>query len=73
MKQYKYKAFISYRHQPFDKKVAEKLVQMLESYRLPKNLSLQSEKIVIFRDRDELPLSNNLNQDIKKALNDSEF
>ena len=73
MKQYKYKAFISYRHQPFDKKVAEKLVQMLESYRLPKNLSLQSEKIVIFRDKDELPLSNNLNQDIKNALSDSEF
>lgn len=73
MKQYKYKAFISYRHQSFDKEVAEKLVQLLESYRLPKNLSLQSEKIVIFRDKDELPLSNNLNQDIKNALNDSEF
>ena len=47
MNQYKYKAFISYRHQPFDKKVAEKLVQMLESYRLPKNLNLQAEKMVI--------------------------
>lgn len=73
MGQYKYKAFISYRHEPFDKQVAEKLRKLLEVYHPDKNLKKSDDKIIIFRDEDELPLSNDLNQDIKEALMDSEF
>lgn len=73
MEQTKYKAFISYRHVPQDSAIAEKLVPMLETYRPPRNLHIKREKIVVFRDKDELPLSNDLNQDIKTALENSEY
>ena len=35
---YKYKAFISYRHRPLDQKVAVELQKLLETYKPPKNL-----------------------------------
>ena len=38
MKEYKYDAFISYRHCELDKFVAENLHRILENYELPKNL-----------------------------------
>lgn len=34
---YLYDAFISYRHMPLDKAVAERLQVLLEGFRLPKN------------------------------------
>ena len=37
-KQYKYDAFISYRHCELDKFVAENLHHILESYDLPKSI-----------------------------------
>jgi hypothetical protein len=37
-KEYKYDAFISYRHCELDKFVAENLHRILESYDLPKNM-----------------------------------
>ena len=77
-KQYKYDAFISYRHCDLDKFVAENLHKTLESYELPENIK---EKLNIegrtfkrlFRDQDELPLSSNLEDPILEALKDSKY
>lgn len=77
IRQYRYKAFISYRHLPLDKAVAVKLQKMLESYRLPRGLQKEDLKGKtdwrIFRDESELPTSNNLSDNIREALTQSEF
>ena len=77
-KEYKYDAFISYRHSDLDKFVAENLHKALETYELPKNikkkLNIKGRTIKrIFRDQDELPLSSNLEDPIISALNDSKY
>lgn len=72
----KYTAFISYRHLPLDTAVAEKLHKKIERYRIPRELRkspAQKRLGIVFRDRDELPLSNDLTQDIYDALDRSEF
>ena len=77
-KEFKYDAFISYRHSDLDKFVAENLHKLLETYDLPKNVK---EKLGItgkttrrvFRDREELPLSSNLEDPIIEALNESKY
>ena len=77
-KEYKYDAFISYRHCDLDKFVAENLHKILERYELPKNIK---EKLGItgrtirrvFRDQDELPLSSNLEDPIVDALNNTRY
>lgn len=72
---YKYDAFISYRHEKKDSYVAERLHRCLETYRLPRTLrkSLKKSGIKrVFRDREELPLTDDLNDYIYGALNDSE-
>ncbi len=76
-KKYKYDAFISYRHAELDKFVAENLHTKLESFRIPSNLkkkaNLKKTRIErVFRDRDELPITNNLEDPIVAALRDSE-
>lgn len=70
-----YTAFISYRHCPLDTAVAEALHKRIERYRIPKDLRKNGQKHmgVVFRDRDELPLSNNLTQDIYEALDNARF
>lgn len=74
-KVYKYDAFISYRHSRRDSCVAEHLHKYLETYRLPRtlkgNVSKQGIRRV-FRDREELPLTDNLNEYIVGALENSE-
>jgi len=77
-KKYKYDAFISYRHADLDKFVAENLHKELEKFRLPKSLAkkrpgMKNRIQRVFRDKDELPLTSNLNDPIMSALNDSEF
>lgn len=77
-KQYKYDAFISYRHADLDKFVAENLQKQMEWFRLPgkisKDKSCERTKIErVFRDKDELPLTNNLEDPIRKALEESEY
>ena len=77
-KEYKYDAFISYRHCELDKYVAENLHKILETYELPKGIK---EKLNIkgrtfkriFRDQEELPLSSNLEDPIIEALKDSKY
>lgn len=72
----KYDAFISYRHLPLDMYVARTLHKTLESFVLPKKLrqpGLKDRITRVFRDRDELPLSNNLSEPIELALKTSEY
>lgn len=77
-REYKYDAFISYRHCDLDKYVAENLHKVLETYELPKNikekLGIEGRTIKrVFRDQDELPLSSNLEDPIVEALNESKY
>ena len=70
-KKYTYDAFISYRHSELDKFVAENLHKQLEAFRLPGNVSrkIGRKKIErVFRDKDELPLTSNLEDPIMRAL-----
>ena len=76
--EYKYDAFISYRHCDLDKFVAENLHKILETYELPKNikekLNIKGRTIKrVFRDQEELPLSSNLEDPIIEALKDSKY
>ena len=77
-KNYKYDAFISYRHCELDKYVAENLHRILESYDLPKSikkkLNVNGKAFKrIFRDQEELPLSSNLEDPIIEALKESKY
>ena len=77
-RRYKYDAFISYRHTELDKFVAEKIHKYLESFKLPKNIrnkqGLRRTKIErVFRDKEELTITNNLEDPIVQALRDSEY
>lgn len=67
--EYRYDAFISYRHAPLDKAVASRLQILLENSRLWK----RKEPIRIFRDQSELLTSNDLGHDIKEALLQSRY
>ena len=72
---YKYNAFISYRHISPDKEIADKLQKKLENYKPPRSLSngKRSGGWRVFRDETELPTSSNLSNDIKMALEESEY
>lgn len=74
--QRKYRAFISYRHTYPDKPVAIALQQQLEHYKVPSYLQKQgfpSELGHIFRDEADLPTSSDLDNQIKNALDNSEY
>ena len=76
MSEYKYDAFISYRHLNPDSFVAGQLHRMLETYVLPKKLQKQLGKKRIkrvFRDKEELPITDSLDNQIVGNLAQSEF
>ena len=74
---FKYKAFISYSHR--DKQWGDWLHKALEGYRVPKRLvgsagrdgAVPARLFPMFRDRDELSSSSDLNYEIKFALEQS--
>ena len=71
-----YNAFISYRHEKRDIEVAKDVQTQLEHFHIPESLKKTSkiEKIErIFRDKDELPLTSNLSDDIETALKQSDY
>lgn len=70
-----YKAFISYRHKPLDIWTAKRLHQRIEHFTVPENLRKDGQKHpgLVFRDQDELPIANNLSENICTALDHSEF
>lgn len=74
---YRYDAFISYRHTEPDKFAAENLHRQMEAFRLPGRLSRKPGERTrierVFRDKDELPLTNNLEDPIVEALAESEY
>lgn len=73
---FKYDAFISYRHTLPDTKVAEHVHRLTETYHIPGKYSRdgfpRSAKRV-FRDRDELPTSSSLKNNIEEALQQSRY
>lgn len=77
-RKYTYDAFISYRHTEPDKFIAENLHRCLEAFKPPKSI-LKSGKASresierVFRDKEELPLTNNLEDPIVNALVQSEY
>ena len=76
MSEYRYTAFISYRHTMPDEAIAKKLHTLIENYRIPSDVrkSTGRKKMGrIFRDQEELPLSTDLGNDIKAALENSEW
>ena len=77
-KEYKYDAFISYRHSELDKFVAVNLHKALETYNLPKDvrkkLNIKNKTFKrVFRDQEELPLTSNLEDPIVEALKESKY
>ncbi len=79
MKEFRYKAFISYSHA--DRDWAAWLLASLESYRMPRHLVgrktdlgiVPARLTPIFRDRDELPAAQRLTDRLFEALRASEF
>lgn len=76
--EFRYDAFISYRHAPLDQYVAQTLQRRLESFKVPRLADKETKELGkksirrIFRDRDELPLAGNLSEPIMEALSASE-
>ena len=74
--EFKYDAFISYRHAEKDTLIASEIQKSLERFKIPKALQKKSGKQRfnrVFRDVEELPISSNLTEDLTQALKDSEF
>lgn len=77
-KKYHYDAFISYRHKELDKFVAENLHRQLEAFRMPgsvakKRKGYKNQIERVFRDKEELPLTSDLNDPIMNALENSDW
>ncbi len=71
-----YNAFISYRHAPLDIKVAAEVQRRLEQFKIPAAIrkSTGMQKIDrIFRDKEELPITSDLNETIEHALVNSDY
>ena len=69
-----YNAFISYRHHPEDIKVATQIHRALERFHVPKALRKTAKlPMHLFRDKDELPITSNLSDDIFDALKNSDY
>ena len=73
---YRYNAFISYRHSEEDMEVAEHIQTALERYRIPhsvrKRLGVEG-PLNIFRDKYDLPVTDSLNDTIGVAIRESEY
>ncbi len=73
---YKYDAFISYRHAEKDTLIASEIQSSLERFNIPKELRKKTGKQRfnrVFRDVEELPISSNLTEDLEEALRSSEY
>ncbi len=71
-----FNAFISYKHAELDNKIAESIVRDLEHYHIPGKIRKATGKKKIervFRDKDELPITSDLNDTITQALANSDY
>src|SRR5882724_7860007 len=75
--EYRYDAFISYRHVEPDRRWAKWLHKSLETYRVPSRLvrerGVRPRIERVFRDEEELPASADLSKEIDRALEQSRF
>ncbi len=70
----KYNAFVSYRHHPDDIRAATEIHRGLERFKVPRAIRKRSAGISrIFRDKDELPITSSLTDDITRALKNSDY
>ena len=71
---FKYEAFISYRHLEPDAAIAEAIHKMVETFKVPKEFYVDGKRPVfrVFRDREELTTTS-LSDSIKEALAQSKF
>ena len=71
---YKYDAFISYRHVEPDQSIAKQIHQMIETFKPPKEFYKNGKKLTfrVFRDREELA-ARDLSASIKEALATSRY
>ncbi len=72
----KFDAFISYRHHPLDSEVASAVQRQLERFVIPRAVRKKTGKNRInhiFRDKEELPVTSDLNDNIGLALSNSEY
>jgi|GEM_PF-6548468 len=75
-REYRYEAFISYRHVNPDMAVAMELHKALERFTIPAAIRSEASKKAIgrvFRDQEELPTSADLGNDIEEALRNSKW
>ena len=69
-----YHAFISYRHHPDDIRVAAQIHRGLERFQIPRAIKKRSNgPMRLFRDKEELPITSHLTEDITRALENSGF
>ena len=71
-----YSAFISYKHAPADIAAASEIQKRLERYHVPAAIRKKTGKDKIgriFRDKEELPITSDLSEDIGRALEDADF
>lgn len=71
-----YDAFISYRHVPRDIAVASEIQKQLERFRIPPEIRRQTGRTrmeKIFRDKEELPVTSDLQENICEALENSKY
>lgn len=71
-----YNAFISYRHHPDDIRVARQIHRSLERFHIPRAIQKKRQQrggMRLFRDKEELPITSNLNDDIDDALRNSDY
>lgn len=69
-----YNAFISYRHHPDDVRVASDIHRSLEHFKVPRSIKKKNGEIKrLFRDKEELPITSNLTDDIEAALRNSDY
>lgn len=76
MENYRYKAFISYRHLELDRKWAVWFMEKLETFHVPESLVKNGAPRRIghlYRDDDEIPASSDLSSEIASALIASEY
>ena len=69
-------AFISYKHAPKDNAVESEIQKRLERFRVPAAILKKTGKKKIgriFRDKEELPITSDLSDDINRALKDADF
>lgn len=69
-----YNAFISYRHHPDDMRVAADIHRSLERFYVPRSIRKRVGTIKrLFRDKEELPITSSLSDDIGEALKNSDY